>query len=150
MRRVVPLVLLIAVGCSNGDDASGGEASELLVHAAGGEVTLRVEIADTPEEREVGLMDRETLDPYDGMAFVWDEPVQASFWMKDTRIPLSIAFWDADGEIVAMFDMDPCEDDPCPSYAPDGAVLGAVEVDQGRLEAEGIELGDRVELLAAA
>jgi hypothetical protein len=149
-RAVTTLVLLLAAACSDTDGPDPGATSELVVHASDGAVTFRVEVADTPEEREVGLMDRETLDPYDGMAFVWEEPVRTSFWMRDTIIPLSIAFWDADGEIVAMFDMDPCTAEPCPSYAPEGEILGAVEVDRGRLAVEGIEVGDRVELLTPA
>jgi uncharacterized membrane protein (UPF0127 family) len=149
-RAVTTLVLLLAAACSDTHGPDPGATSELVVHASDGAVTFRVEVADTPEEREVGLMDRETLDPYDGMAFVWEEPVRTSFWMRDTIIPLSIAFWDADGEIVAMFDMDPCTAEPCPSYAPEGEILGAVEVDRGRLAVEGIEVGDRVELLTPA
>jgi hypothetical protein len=149
-RVVAALVLLLVSACSNGEGADVGGTSELVIHAADGAVSLRVEVADTPDEREAGLMDRETLDPNDGMAFVWDEPVHTSFWMKDTRIPLSIAFWDEGGEIVAMFDMEPCPDEPCPSYGPEVAIVGAVEVDRGRLAAEGVALGDRVELLTPA
>lgn len=144
-RAALALVLLMVVGCSNSAEEPT-PATTLVIHATGGDVTLEVEIADSPEEREIGLMDREHLDPYDGMAFVWDEPVRASFWMKDTLIPLSIAFWDEGGEIVAMFDMDPCEAEPCRSYAPEVAVVGALEVDQGRLASVGVEVGDLVEI----
>ena len=51
------------------------------------------------------------------MAFVWDEPTQGAFWMKDTLIPLSVAFWDEDGRIVGIVDMEPCATEPCPTYA---------------------------------
>ena len=100
-------------------------------------MSLDVQIADTSDERQTGLMGRESLSPYDGMAFLWEEPVVSSFWMKDTLIPLSIAFWD---------DMDPCTQDPCPSYGPDEPFVGAVEVDRGALEERGVTVGDRVEL----
>lgn len=113
------------------------------------EVLLVVEVADTDEERRRGLMGRERLAPNDGMAFVFDEAVSSGFWMKDTLIPLSIAFWDEEGRIVAILDMDPCEADPCPVYEPGTAYVGAVEVRQGLFEFRGVEVGDRVELLIA-
>ena len=91
-------------------------------------------------------MGRETLFPFDGMAFVWTDPVQDSFWMKDTLIPLSIAFWDEDGRIVSIMDMEPCNADPCPSYMPDAPYVGAVEVRQGELERHGVGLSDTVDL----
>ena len=111
-----------------------------------GTVSLHVQLADTPDEREAGLMDRESLTPYDGMAFVWEEPVVSSFWMKDTLIPLSIAFWDDAGRIISILDMNPCTVDPCPSYGPDEPFIGAVEVERGTLEEHGVAIGDQVEL----
>jgi hypothetical protein len=91
-------------------------------------------------------MGRESLSPYDGMAFVWAGPVQSSFWMKDTLIPLSIAFWDQEGRIVSILDMKPCRSDPCPTYGPDAPYVGAVEVRQGELERHGVGVGDTVDL----
>jgi uncharacterized protein len=72
--------------------------------------------------------------------------VMGTFWMKDTVIPLSIAFWDDDGRIVSVLDMDPCIEDPCPTYGPDEPFVGAVEVDPGTFERHGVTLGDRVQL----
>jgi len=95
------------------------------------------------------LMGRESLSPYDGMVFLWEEPVVSTFWMKDTLIPLSIAFWDEDGRIVSILDMDPCTEDPCPTYGPDEPFVGAVEVDRGTFERHGVTLGDRVQLTAS-
>ena len=80
------------------------------------------------------------------MAFLWEEPVVSSFWMKDTLIPLSIAFWDDAGRIISILDMDTCTEDPCPSYGPDEPFVGAVEVDRGTLGERGVTVGDRVEL----
>ena len=57
-------------------------------------VEVDVEVADDDDERTIGLMNRERLDPDAGMVFLWDEPLHATFWMKDTLIRLSIAFWD--------------------------------------------------------
>ena len=69
--------------------------------------------------------------------------------MKDTLIPLSIAFWDDDGRIISILDMDPCDADPCPTYGPDEPFVGAVEVDRGGSRTDGVTVGDRVELTAS-
>ena len=150
MRRLLVLSLLLAAACSSTDTGSGGGLATLVVTTDGGRVDLAVEIADTPEERATGLMGREDLAPLDGMAFVWAEPTSGGFWMKDTLIPLSIAFWDERGRIVAILDMEPCEADPCPVYDPGTTYEGAVEVDRGAFDERGVEVGDRVELDAAA
>ena len=61
-------------------------------------------------------------------------------------IPLSIAFGDEDGRIVSIVDMEPCKEDPCPTYGPGTPFLGAVEVAQGELERRGVQVGDTVDL----
>jgi uncharacterized protein len=145
--RLASLLLLVAVACGSAWEASDPNASAALaIRTDDGPVSLDVQVADTPEERQTGLMGRESLSPYDGMAFVWEEPVVGTFWMKDTVIPLSIAFWDDDGRIVSILDMDPCTEDPCPTYGPDEPFVGAVEVDRGTFERHGVTLGDRVQL----
>ena len=145
--RLAPLLLVVAVACGSAEEASDPNASATLsIGTDDGTVSLDVQVADTPAERQTGLMGRESLSPYDGMAFVWEEPVVGTFWMKDTLIPLSIAFWDDDGRIISILDMDPCTEDPCPSYGPDEPFVGAVEVDRGKFERHGVALGDRVEL----
>ena len=144
--RLVSLLLLVAVSCGSADASDPNATAALSIRTDDGTVSLDVQVADTPDERQRGLMGREGLSPYDGMAFVWEEPVVSSFWMKDTLIPLSIAFWDDAGRIISILDMDPCTEDPCPSYGPDEPFVGAVEVDRGALEERGVTLGDRVEL----
>lgn len=64
--------------------------------------------------------------------------------MKDTTIPLSAAFFDASGRIIALVEMEPCTADPCPRYAPDTSYRGALEVNLGAFEAWGVAVGDRV------
>jgi hypothetical protein len=144
--RLPALVLLIAVACGSAGSSGPREAAGLSIRTAEGTVSLEVQVADTASERQTGLMGRERLEPYDGMAFVWNEPVESTFWMKDTLIPLSIAFWGDDGRIIAILDMDPCTADPCPSYGPGEPFVGAVEVGQGALAAQGVAVGDAVEL----
>jgi uncharacterized membrane protein (UPF0127 family) len=145
--RLAPLLLLVAVACGFAEEASEPNASPALsIRTDDGTVSLDVQVSDTPAERHTGLMGRESLSPYDGMVFVWEEPVVTTFWMKDTLIPLSIAFWDDDGRIVSILDMDPCTEDPCPTFGPDQPFVGAVEVDRGAFERHGVVLGDTVEL----
>ena len=148
MRRALVLLLLLAAACGSSPDPnpSTSVAATLAIGTASGVRSFDVEVADTAAERAKGLMDRESLSPYDGMAFVWAEPVESSFWMKDTLIPLSIAFWDEDGKIVSVMDMEPCEADPCPTYGPDAPYVGAVEVGQGEFERRGVGVGDTVDL----
>jgi hypothetical protein len=127
------------------DHAIGGPPV-LTFLTSGGRVTIRVEIADTDAERELGLMGKTSLAPERGMVFLYDEPAERSFWMKDTLIPLSIAFWDERGRIVTILDMDPCPDGVCPTYESGVPVVGAVEVNQGYFDKHGITEGDRVRL----
>jgi uncharacterized membrane protein (UPF0127 family) len=77
------------------------------------------------------------------MVFEFPEPTEARFYMRNTRIPLSIAFYDQGGTFVSSADMEPCPDDveQCPTYAADGPYLHAVEVAQGDLEALGLVEG---------
>jgi uncharacterized membrane protein (UPF0127 family) len=118
----------------------------LTISGDGPDVRVQVEIAETAEAKARGLMGRTTLREDAGMVFLEDEPAVSGFWMKDTLIPLSIAFWDKSGRIFRILDMEPCPDDQCPQYDPEGAWVGAVEVNQGFFQEHGVEVGDRVEL----
>jgi uncharacterized membrane protein (UPF0127 family) len=119
----------------------------VLIETAGGdEVVVAVEVADSAEERQVGLMGRESLPDDAGMIFLFDEDTSGGFWMKDTLIPLSIAFADADGTIVSVLDMEPCEADPCEIYDPGVTYRSALEVNQGAFSRWGVEEGDRLTL----
>jgi uncharacterized membrane protein (UPF0127 family) len=89
-------------------------------------------------------MHRESLAEDSGMVFVFFEEQQGGFWMKNTLIPLSIAFFDAKGEILEIMDMEPCEADPCPVYDPGVTYMGALEVNQGAFDSWGVEESDSV------
>jgi len=147
--RLAAFLLLVAVACGSEAARDPNPPAGLSIRTSGGTVTLEVQVADSPTERQTGLMGRESLEPYDGMAFVWDEPVEGTFWMKDTLIPLSIAFWDDRGRIISILDMDPCTADPCPAYGPDEPFVGAVEVGRGTFAMRGVAVGDTVELAVA-
>lgn len=118
----------------------------LIETSAGDEVVVPVEVADTPDEREVGLMNRPSLPEDAGMIFLFEDDTSGGFWMKNTLIPLSIAFADADGTIVSILDMDPCEADPCEIYDPGVSYRSALEVNQGAFGRWGVQVGDRLTL----
>jgi uncharacterized protein len=138
-------VVLAACAGSNGAPSAFGRGA-LTIHAGGGDVHVSVEIADTIETQARGLMGRNHLPDGSGMAFTYGSPTETAFWMKDTTIPLSIAFWDGSGRIVDMLDMQPCTSDPCPLYRARTSYVGAVEVSQGFFERHGVGIGDTVEL----
>jgi len=133
---------------SRSDGGSGptfGEGS-LVIQTEAGEVRLRVQVADSSEERARGLMFREELPPDAGMVFLHDDPTLGTFWMKNTLIPLSLAVWDPSGRIRSILDMEPCREEPCPSYDPEAAWVGAVEVNRGFFDRHGVQVGDLVRL----
>ncbi len=111
-----------------------------------GVVLVEVSIAETPAARTRGLMGVEELAENAGMVFLEQQPVQQPFWMKNTLIPLSIAFWDQEGRIRVILDMEPCRADPCPLYSPGIAWVGALEVNQGFFAEHGVGVGARVRL----
>ena len=100
---------------------------------------LDVEIADTPFKRSLGLMNREALDKDSGMLFVFPDQKSRSFWMKDTHIPLSIAYIGEDGVIINIENMEPLSTNSVKSSAP---CRYALEVNKGWFENNGIKPGD--------
>jgi uncharacterized membrane protein (UPF0127 family) len=91
------------------------------------------------DQRARGLMEVTDLQGYSGMVFVYQEDAQNPFYMRNTPMPLSIAWIAADGSVVDTADMEPCEDrDGCPRYVPDGPYRYAIEVPQGGLDELGI------------
>jgi hypothetical protein len=105
------------------------------------------EVAITPEQRAVGLMHRFSLKPDHGMLFVFERPETQGFWMKNTFVPLSIAFIAADGRIVSIDDMKPQSEE---SHFSKGPALYALEMRKGWFAERGIGPGATVEGLAAA
>lgn len=154
---LVFLALLIVAGCGSESGESGtgartettppssGLATVTIEASDGQEVEVRVEIADIDAERTRGLMERTALGENRGMLFVFDDERTRSFWMKNTLIPLSIAYIDADGRIVDIQKMEPLDDDP-PHYTSAGPAQYALEVNQGFFEKRRVEVGDRVDL----
>jgi len=107
---------------------------------------LTAEVAATPEQRSTGLMHRFSLRPDHGMIFVFERPEPLSFWMKNTFIPLSIAFIAPDGRIINIDDMAPHDET---SHWSKGPALYALEMRKGWFAERGIRAGDVVKGLPA-
>ena len=138
-RRVAGWVLGLAMAV-----AAGGAAA--LEKFQWGQVRvgahpLRVELALTDAQREQGLMYREKLGANDGMLFVFDDAEYQSMWMKNTLIPLSVAFLAPDGTLLNVEDMEPQTLDPHMSAGPS---LYAIETNKGWFAAHGVKPGDKV------
>jgi uncharacterized membrane protein (UPF0127 family) len=108
-----------------------------------GGATIEAKVADQPDRRQQGLMHVPELPDGVGMLFLFEEPRTGGFWMKNTLVPLDIAYL-RDGEVVSVMQMEPCEEDPCPTYDPGVEYDAAVEVAQGTLAEAGIEEGASV------
>jgi uncharacterized membrane protein (UPF0127 family) len=109
-------------------------------------VNITVEIARTDEERSTGLMRRKKLGDGEGMIFVFDRDQQLSFWMKNTIIPLSIAFIASDGRIIEIKDMYPNDTNSVKSSR---SLRYALEVPQGWFRRANVKPGDVVKIDAA-
>ncbi|HEX2155895.1 MAG TPA: DUF192 domain-containing protein [Actinomycetes bacterium] len=121
-----------------------GTVEYRLEPAEGDPVTVRLEVAADPATRARGLMEREEVPPGTGMVFLYPRDVAEAYWMKNTLVPLSIAFVAADGRVVSVAEMTPCKADPCPSYAPAGPYRYAVELASGSFADAGVGPGSRV------
>lgn len=112
--------------------------SSVTLDPGGVHVPKPVYVADTPELRQRGLSGVEDLPREAGMLFLFPDDTSTGFWMKDTLIPLSIAFLAADGTVLEVLDMEPCEADPCPTYSPGVSYRAALEVNEGRFDDLGL------------
>ncbi|MHB1353645.1 MAG: DUF192 domain-containing protein [Thiobacillus sp.] len=120
---------LALAGTANADAGSG---TTLRV----GPHVFQVEVAATPRARQRGLMGRTHLAADGGMLFVFEQPGRHCFWMRDTPLPLSIAFIDAAGRIANLADMVPRSETP---HCPSREVRYALEVRQGEFRRRGIK-----------
>jgi hypothetical protein len=117
------------------------QAAATVTAADGTECELCLWLAETGSQRALGLMYVTDLGGPDGMIFRYDSPNTSAFWMKNTVMPLSIAFYDQGGAYLDGFDMAPCTADPCPTYPTPANFADAIEVPQGMLDELGIKPG---------
>ena len=137
------LTAALAVACGGDDDGGVSTATIVLTDDGGSRQELTVELARTAEERSRGLRSREELSEDGGMLFVFPQDTEAGFWMKDTLIPLSIAFIAEDGAILDVQDMEALSEE---LHRPPQPYRYALEVNQGWFQEHGLGRGDRVEI----
>ena len=141
LLRIVILFGIILVFPVNPAQSCPFELPTVQVVVKGHDLTI--ELATTPEARSCGLSLRDSLPENRGMLFVYAEPEILTFWMKNTRMPLSIAFIDTAGRVVSIQKMNPF---PLTTvYASPVPALYALEVNQGWFEENGVGVGDVVE-----
>jgi uncharacterized protein len=144
MKQFILLLALLLISCNS------HQGMEQVVLSSGDtSLTLWVEIADDPEEHSLGLMNRNDLPEDQGMLFVFEEPRPLSFWMKNTRIPLDILFFDENQKLINALSMDPClpsealakegTKDPCPLYSSELPAQYALEVNAGFIQQNGVD-----------
>ncbi|MBL8250618.1 MAG: DUF192 domain-containing protein [Candidatus Competibacter sp.] len=118
-----------------------------LTRATVGAAEFQVELAQTPEQRERGLMYRAELPGHQGMLFV-QPPGPAAFWMKNTLIPLDLLFFDGEGRLSQIVaEAPPCKVENCPIYASETPTVRYIlEINAGEAARRSIRLGDRLQL----
>jgi uncharacterized membrane protein (UPF0127 family) len=132
----------VSLGIGAGKTESGANPRLRTLTLIAGDKTITAEVADTDASRERGLMFRPSLPWNEGMLFLFARPARASFWMRNTRIPLSIAFLDRDGTILEIYPMFPFEERRVQSRS--DAVCYALEMNQGWFRKSGVKTGTRV------
>lgn len=126
-----------------------GEVAFRVQPAEGGSVVTAfcALLAATDAQRARGLMEVTDLAGYDGMVFQFPRSTTSAFFMRNTPMPLSIAWFAADGRFISSADMDPCPDrDGCPTYSPAAPYRFALEVPRGQLARLGIRAGSVLQL----
>ncbi len=153
MNRILAIAaFLLTLGCNAAANAQ--TSPEPRVNAGLARTTLavaghavKVEVADLPGTRETGLMNRFSIPPDEGMLFVFPSPQPLAFWMRNTYMPLSIAYIDAAGRVLNIDDMAPRTDDTHLSH---GDALYALEMRQGWFRRHGVDSGVLVKGLPPA
>jgi uncharacterized protein len=147
--RALVIVVVLAAALGVGarfapDHTTAFPRGTATITAGGTRFVLQVERARTPAQRAQGLMGRRTLAPRAGMTFEYESPATGAFWMKNTLIPLDIAFYDGRGRILRILTMQPCRVAACPVYDPKVAYRGALEVNAGSFRRWRVGRGDRI------
>ena len=141
--RLLVAGALLLIFCDCQDKSQQNSAFGLrTVQLRLGDVALRAEVADTALESQTGLMFRNSLPEDQGMIFVFDTPRQANFWMKNTRIPLSIAYIDSAGRILEIQSMKPFDETTVRSAFDN--VVYALEVNEGWFDRHKIKPGTTI------
>jgi uncharacterized protein len=159
-RTIVLFLGATFLACGSGSDAAADssaapimtfDTARVRLVSKADTIPLVVELARTPSEKTMGLMERTHLPESSGMLFIYGEmqPGNNGFWMFRTKIPLDIAFVDSAGVIRSIRNMVPCTTATaaqCPTYNPDVAYRAALEVNGGFFAKHSVQVGDRVML----
>lgn len=151
---VAALVGFVTVGANGPADPTlggipgfGEVAFRVVPPPAGASGQFCALLAETEAQHAQGLMGRTDLAGYDAMVFRFPQDTASPFYMRNVPVPLSIAWFDADGRFVAATDMEPCGDEAgCPLYPPPRAFRVAIEVPKGGLGALGVGPDARIEV----
>lgn len=138
MRHALALSLLAAIVLS-----CDAQSALPVLALRSGDIVVEAELAVSPEDQAKGLMHRERLEDGEGMLFAYESDRRMSFWMKNTKVPLSIAFLAADGEILEIRDMEP---ESLEVIVSERSARHALEVPQGWFARVGLEVGERFDL----
>lgn len=135
LSRVRALVLALAL------PAGLAQAEMPMTELSAGMYRIEVEVAATPQNRQVGLMHRKSMPVQHGMVFVFTEDARHCMWMKNTLLPLSVAFLDARGRILNIEDMAPQSED---NHCAGGPARYALEMNLGWFRERGLRPGDSI------
>lgn len=140
LTRKAALAALLCIGALGGAQAQDRPQRLPAITLGAGMYNIRAEVAMSEEQRQTGLMFRKEMAAHEGMLFVFDERGPRCFWMKNTLLPLSIAFLADDGTVVNIADMQPQRLD---SHCSSQPVRYALEMNQGWFDKRGIKPGFR-------
>jgi uncharacterized membrane protein (UPF0127 family) len=144
MTKIKSHRLAAALGLALAFSAFAQDRAQKLpqIRLTAGIHVIQAEVAQTPDQRGIGLMHRPQMPVNDGMLFVFERPGQQCFWMKNTLLPLSIAFLTDDGTVVNIENMAPQTLDGHCSKAP---VRMALEMNLGWFDKRGIKAGSKLQ-----
>ncbi len=136
LAPVLAALALIAAAPASAQTEAQPKLETITLQA--GMHNIRAEVARTPQQTQTGMMFRKEMAPHEGMLFVFDAPARRCFWMKNTLLPLSIAYIADDGRIVDVLDMQPLSE---ASHCSSQPVRFALEMNQGWFAKRGIKPG---------
>lgn len=121
-----------------------GQMLPISAEAKIAQQTIKLEVAQTPQQQAIGLMFRESLPSDRGMLFPFESPKIARFWMKNVLIPLDMVFIKGDRIVEIAVNVPPCKTESCPVYGPDALVDRVLELPGGKSQELGIKPGDAI------
>lgn len=142
LNRIIATLATAGITLGAGDASSQQSPRFRVVSLSAGMHVIKAEVAATDEERQYGLMFREKMGLNEGMVFVFEAPAHVCMWMKNTLLPLSVAFIDESGKIVNIEDMKPHTAD---SHCAKRQVRYALEMNQGWFKRKNLKPGSSIE-----